>query len=363
MELYREIGHEDQNSIFSSYSLIVAMSMVLAGCRGNTAKQVVQALHFDHLEVLDIHTSMRLLSHQVQQHANNVTCQFNDANCIFTQKGFPILPFYLKLVRDFYHSDVKEVDFSDSQSTTNLINQWIDKMTNHKISQLFDPADITPMTKLVLANAIYFKGKWKLPFDKLKVTEKPFHYTSNEDVIVKMMSRKMKVNYMQDHSSGIQMIELPYECSKTSMIIVLPQSVSMFSDLKQILLMEGKLDQWINSMRKMEVNVQIPKFSIKQRMNLNGVLKKLGMTDLFDSSRADLTGISQAENLFVGKVIQEARLDVNEEGSEAAAATGVIVLAKMMLVTPEFIADRPFIYLIRDVESNTILFMGHVRKP
>ena len=363
MQLYRQVAQQDKNSIFSPYSLMVAMSMVLAGSRGNTAKQLIQALHFDQMEILDIHTSMMTLSKRIDKNANNATCKFKDANCIFSQKNFQVLPLYLKLVRDFYHSDVKGIDFTDPTSAANIVNEWVDRMTNHKIQKLLTPDDISPMTKMILSNAIYFKGKWKFQFDKSNVIEKPFHYDTNNHVIVKMMSQKMKINYLQDRATGIQMIELPYECNKMSMILILPESIELFSGLKETVLSNGNLDKWIKSMNKMDVNVKIPKFVIKQKMDLNDVLQKLGVTDLFDMNRADLSGISQIVKLYVGKVIQEAHLEVNEEGSEAAAATGVIILAKMMAITPEFIADRPFIYIIRDIKNNTILFMGHVTKP
>lgn len=362
MQLYNEVAELDKNSVFSPYSLMVAMSMILAGSRGNTSKQLVEALHFDRMEILDIHTSMKRLSDGLYRNANSAMCKFNDANCVFTSKDSQILPSYLKLVGDFYHSDVKEIDFSDRQSAANIVNQWVDKMTDHKIQKLLDANDINPIAKMILINAIYFNGKWRYPFPKEQgdVSDEEFYYNTGKNVTVKMMRRYyMHINYMQDHKAGIQMIELPYKCDKVSMIFILPESIESFSDLKQKVISNGTLDKWIKSMNRDYVNVQIPKFTIKQMIDLNDVFKKLGVTNLFDSNRSDLSGISETTKLYVEKFIQEARLEVNEEGSKAAAASGIVILGDV----PNFNANRPFMYVIRDVESNTILFMGHVRRP
>jgi len=254
-------------------------------------------------------------------------------------------------------------------STVGLINNWVADNTNQKIKDILSVGDVNELTRLILVNAIYFKGAWEKKFSTEATTEQDFHVSASEAVKVQLMYlRKVKVGYGANQKINCQVIELPYEGKALSMFVILPDHT--VTDIHAV---EGSLtvDDLVNindsfKIRVSEVNIWLPRFKIDEKLKLNDLLSKLGIVDLFREGKADLSGVDNSKELYVSKVIHQAFVEVNEEGSEAAAATAVIMNCKMASVPKpvfDFRADHPFLFLIRENATKSIIFLGRLAKP
>uniref|UniRef100_A0A3Q0RPD7 Serpin family B member 4 n=1 Tax=Amphilophus citrinellus TaxID=61819 RepID=A0A3Q0RPD7_AMPCI len=232
-----------------------------------------------------------------------------------------------------------------------------------KIKELLKPGTVSSETKLALVNAIYFKGNWKSPFDKADTKEMPFKVKQNETVPVQMMYQKKKLPYNHIRDHGLQILQLPYVNKELSMFILLPDESSDGSDLENELTQE-RLDEWTNDMGfKPDVFLHLPKFKLEEDYELKEPLTKLGMKDVFCRGRADLSGMSGEERLFLSTVAHKAFVEVNEEGTEAAAATGIVFVPLCYIPPVHFTADHPFLFFIRHNQTKSILFFGRFSSP
>jgi serpin B len=219
---------------------------------------------------------------------------------------------------------------------------------------------LNSLTRLVLTNAVYFKGDWAAQFDPQSTKDAPFHVSADDTIDVPMMFQKDEFRYAE--LDAIQILELPYVGDDFSMLVLLPQDMDGLSAL-EAKLTPGNLDRWLSALRPRKVDVYLPKFKMTSQFSLNGVLQDMGMSDAFDSDKADFSGMTGHKQLYITAVVHKAFVDVNEEGTEAAAATGVVMATKSVQVTPTFRADHPFVFLIRDNQSGSILFMGRLLNP
>ncbi|MBA7647079.1 hypothetical protein ES703_54849 [subsurface metagenome] len=288
--------------------------------------------------------------------------ELNVANALWGQQGYGFLAEFLELIKSSYDGELNEVDFVKArEAARQTINAWVEKQTRDKIKNLIQKGVLNSMTRLVLTNAIYFKGNWARQFEEDKTKEAPFTLISGEKVNVPMMNQTAEFNYME--TEDFQGLELPYVDDELSMIILLPRKVDELSSLEEMLSLE-KFSGWLSKLGKRKVIVSIPKFRMTSQFGLADVLRSMGMTDAF-SGKANFSGMNGKRDLFISAVVHKAYVDVYEEGTEAAAATAVVV--GMTAVRPEkipvFRADHPFLFLIRDNKSGSILFIGRTMNP
>jgi len=358
-DLYKNLKKEykDQNLFYSPTSISIAFVMAYAGARGDTEKQMADVLHFT-LPQERLHSAYSKLIEKLKSAKDY---ELSIANALWLQKDYKLLKEFLDTIGKYYKGGFCEVDYiKNHKDACEKINNWVSKETKGKIDNILKPEDITIDTRLVLTNAIYFKGKWLTEFDKQFTRDEDFYLINGEKTKVKMMYQKSRFHYYENND--FQLLEMPYKGNEVSMVIILPKTGKL--ETVENNMNEKKLQEWLNSTTKREVKAYIPKFKFTLRYNLSEVLSNMGMKDAF-SRRANFSGINGNYDLYIGKVIHQAFVEVNEEGTEAAAATALIMETKALIIEEPvvFKADHPFIFLIRDKETNSILFMGRVMNP
>jgi serpin B len=289
------------------------------------------------------------------------------ANALWAQKKYPFNDDYLKLIKSTYFSEARNLDFvADPDAQRVTINNWVSNHTNDRIKNLLPPRSIDRDTRLVITNAVYFKGTWETPFEKLYTKPSAFWIVPDQSIQTPTMGLfENSFNYAENDQA--QLIQLPYKGNDLSMIIVLPRSKDIKS-LEKVLTLDT-LKQWQGSMATEKINVYIPKFKFDWNMQMGDILRDMGMKSAFDPGNADFSGMSAKMpdgNLYISAVIHKAWIETNEEGTEAAAATAIIMAAGSAApITPpkEFRADHPFIFFIQDNKTGYILFMGRVSDP
>ncbi|KAA0708625.1 Leukocyte elastase inhibitor [Triplophysa tibetana] len=368
LDLYRALSASssaDGNMFFSPLSISAALSMIYLGARGDTAKEMAKVLSFN--SVSDVHSNFESLTSAINNPSASYILRL--ANRLYGEKTFGFSPDYLDSTLKMYHAELQSVDFiGSSEKSRQIINKWVEEQTENKIKDLLKPDMVTGMTRLALVNAIYFKGNWLQKFNAQDTTEMPFKINKNESRPVQMMFQKKKFPFNYIHEHRLQVLELPYVKEELSMLILLPEDAQDGSDpllkLERELTLD-KLLEWTNR-NKMDVNtdilVHLPKFKLEDESSLAETLAGMGMISVFQSSSADLTGMSSAGGLYLSSVVHKAFVEVNEEGTEAAAATAGMV-AFCMFREEHFMADHPFLFFIRHNPTNSILFLGRFRVP
>ncbi|XP_072366034.1 leukocyte elastase inhibitor-like [Scyliorhinus torazame] len=367
LDLFRKLIEENEagNIFFSPFSISTALAMVYLGARNNTASEMAKALHFD--QVGDVHSGFEKM--QLDINRADVAYLLKVANRLYGEKSYNFLEEFCKSTMKFYGAAMLPVDFQTAaDKTREEINKWVEVQTEGKIRDLLAQGSLDSDTRLVLVNAIYFKGSWAAKFDVNYTEEMPFRLNKNESKPVKMMYQTNKFFFRPVPEFKLQILELPYVDNDLSMIILLPDDImddsTGLKQLEQALTLE-KLQEWTlpNQMRKPEVDVRLPKFKLEEEYDLIRPLSSLGMRDLFDRSRADLSGMSGDRDLSVSKVAHKSFVEVNEEGTEAAAATGTIAVTLCYTPPQSFTADHPFLFFIRHNKTNNILFFGRYTSP
>lgn len=344
------------NIFFSPFSIVAAMSMTLAGARDDTALQIERALNID--------------GNAAPKQFSNFLCKLDSyepsvvlrvANRLYTQKTLTPLESYTTLLKEFYNSTIAPVDFSSSADKVRLeINQWVEEVTLSKIRDLIPDGVVHSETLLVLINAIYFKGVWENEFNPDATSKQEFHETKSKTTTVDMMHKEARFRTCRCDELKVQALEIPYKGSKMSMVILLPDEIAGLSTLEERLT-ASKLSNLLSSMGKPTVvELQLPKFKIEQTVDLKKNLEAIGIHDLF-SNNADLTGISDKRSLKVSDAIHKAFVEVNEEGTEAAAATALMAVNYCARFALAFTVDHPFLFLIRCHDPDAVLFVGSVR--
>ncbi len=357
--LTRAKGKAGRNIFFSPFSISDALAMTYAGARGETARQMAEVLRFT-LPQKAFHAAFSALIRKIRAGVKGGSCTLRIANALWGQKGYGFLPGFVRLVDRDYGGGFFTVDFAGRTEETRVrINRWVEKQTENKIRNLIQKGDITALTRLVLTNAIYFKGSWASPFEKKATEPRPFHPVPGKGVSVPMMYQRGSFPYAEE--GAFKVLELPYAGGELSMLILLPDAPSTLGGLERTLTAK-KIRDLRKSLRKREVAVYLPRFKLKMKVYLSRILAGMGMPDAF-SNRADFTGISGNRELEISKVIHQAYVDVNERGTEAAAATAVAIRLKAVMRAWIFKADHPFIFIILHRGTGSILFMGEVRNP
>ncbi|KAK4825721.1 hypothetical protein QYF61_002139 [Mycteria americana] len=352
------------NVFFSPVSVSAALAMVLLGARGNTEAQVLKTLHFD--KVQHIHSRFQTLTMDINR--SNVPYVLRLANRLFGEKSYSFLPDFLTNTQKLHGADLATVDFLQAcDEARKEINQWVEEKTEGKIPNLLSEGSVDSMTRLILVNAIYFKGNWAEKFKEANTTDMPFRLNKNERKTVKMMYQKNKFRFGYIPEVKIRVLELPYDGRELSMIVLLPDDIEDDSTglqkLEKQLTLE-KLQEWTRPehLYSTDVHVHLPKFRLEESYDLKSDLAAMGLLDVFDSGKADLSGMSGARDLFLSKIVHKAFVEVNEEGTEAAAATAGIAML-CMVMEEDFNADHPFLFFIRHNSTQSILFFGRYTSP
>lgn len=370
MALFAKLREKEGNLFFSPYSISTALAMTYAGAIDETQAQMAKILNFptcsELVEPIDkdkFHSAFGTIVKDLNARDKKGSYELSVANALWGQKGYGFLKEFIELVKTNYDGQLNEVDFvTATEAARKTINVWVEEKTNNKIKELIKPGVLDAMTRLVLTNAIYFKGNWAVQFKEDRTKNSPFTLLINDKIEVPMMNQTGQFGYME--SEDFQTLELPYVDNELSMIILLPKEIEGLTKFEQTLTLEN-LSQWLSKLHKREVIVSIPRFKMTSQFSLASALKSMGMTDAFDPSKADFSGMNGKKNLFISAVVHKAYVDVNEQGTEAAAATAVTM--RLTSIGPSqtlvFRADHPFLFLIRDNHSGSILFIGRVMNP
>jgi len=369
-DLYQAMRPSDENVVYSPYSISLAFAMAYGGARGETASQMAESLHYT-LPVDQFHPAFNALDldlarrpDQAANVAEDERFQLSIANSLWGQDGWPFLPEYLDLLAVNYGAGMRLVDFENApERARKQINNWVSRQTRKRIQDIIPPGMIDPLTRLVLANAIYFKATWEYEFDANETSNDPFYLLSGETVSAPMMEIGYQENLSYAAGDGWQTVALPYKGGLTEMVVIVPDSGN-FETFESSLSAE-RYDEILAAMQTQEVILSMPKFTFEAQYGLKDILNDMGMQAAFDPDTADFSGIDGQRDLVISDAIHKAFIAVDEKGTEAAAATVVVFMATGILV-PEGVVltiDRPFFYVIRDVPTGAILFMGRVVDP
>jgi serpin B len=357
-DLYGQLRTRDGNLFFSPNSISTALAMTYAGARGDTADEMAKALHFN-LPQDKQHPAFGGLIRNLNGEGKKRGYKLNVANALWGQSGYGFKDDFLKLTRVNYGAGLREVDFAgNADGVRKEINTWVEKQTNDKIKDLIQPGAVDGSTRLVLTNAIYFKGDWNSQFKKDQTRDEMFNDGSNKKTKTAMMHQTDVFKYLD--ADEVLVLEMPYAGKELSMVVLLPKKTDGLPALEKSLTAE-KLAGWLGKARSHEVVVSLPKFKMTSQFSLIDTLSALGMRKAFGTG-ADFSGIDGSGGLHISAVVHKAFVDVNEEGTEAAAATGV-VMTTMMRPKPVFRADHPFVFLIRDTRNASVLFLGRIVTP
>ena len=365
LNLFRQLYDDaanDKNIFFSPYSIFVALAMTYEGAEGKTADEMAMVLN-----ILQDNESFHQYMLSLHEYFNqNDQYTISTANALWVAENLHLLQEYLNVILSFYGGLATEVDFSDPQAAADLINGWIENNTNGLIKDLIKPEYILPLTALILTNAVYFKGLWKVQFDPKNTTSREFEDGQGNILNVPSMSlvdTECMFNYTE--TEDLQILELPYSGDEIAMVLMLPKETTDLSDVISSI-DNNNLTTWIDEMYKTPVDVYLPKFTVEtDTYDLNKYLIDLGMPTAFTPS-ADFSGITGKPELYISKVVHKAFIEVNEEGTEAAAATAVIMLRTSVNGGESHIvfdADHPFLYLLVHKTTGTVLFMGNIDNP
>ncbi len=383
IDLYGQIRKPEGNLIFSPYSISMCLAMAYAGARGKTEAQMAKALHFS-LGQPKVSEEFGTLNARILSAGQGKGAELNVANGLWAEKSYtfrkeflesirtdhakfrlsqvPLLGALLQLVSFNSQSGLQQLDFRhDPESARNTINKWVEDQTRDKIKDLFPPKSINKDTRLVLPNAIYFKGIWESQFKERWTREEPFTLLGGKDVKVPMMSQTQSFGYAEE--TDLQVLQMPYKGGELAMVVLLPSKQKRFEDFEGSLTFE-KLSQRVGKLGTRKVEVYLPRFRMISEFSLRSALTKLGMTDAFSLKAADFSGMTGDKDIFIEDGYHKAFVETNEEGTEAAAATGFSIRRTgAPAPAPVFRADHPFLFLIVHRPSNCILFLGRVTNP
>jgi serpin B len=365
LDIYQTLSAQDGNLILSPFSMSLALAMTYTGARGETESQMADTLHFD-LPQGQLHPAFNALDQDLASRGEAKSdeqepLQLNIANAVWAEQTYPFLQDFLDLIASNYGAGIRLADFINQyESVRKEINDWVYDQTQEKIKDLLPQGVLSADTRMVLVNAIYFKADWLSQFDANDTYDLPFHLLDGTDITVKMMNQGTSMPYYQ--GDGYQAVELPYAGDTAAMDIFVPDEGNF--EAFESSLNSDLFNESINGLKPASMMLSLPKFTFESQFNLSDTLKSMGVVDAFDPDQADFSGMTAQNDLFISNVIHKAFVAVDEEGTEAAAATAVIMdttSAPMFEVT--LTIDRPFIFIIRDKLSGQILFVGRVLNP
>lgn len=361
LELFSNLSDPGDNLFFSPYSIFTALGMTYEGARNKTADEMRAVFHFP----ADSQTRWSLFKALMEKlNANDTGCNLSSADAFWVQQDFKLLDDFVQTVQTYYSADAFNVDYMNAaEAARQRINGWVENRTNGKIKDLIPQGVLDSSTRLVLTNAIYFKGNWLTEFNQNFTKKMDFHPDASTTVKADMMARNDDGSiYNYSEGDGVQVLRMPYSGDKLSMLVLLPEDGTV-SSLEKKLTVEN-LAKWRGTLEESRVDIYFPKFKLETKYSLRDNLSNMGMPSAFTAA-ADFSGIDGMDDLLVSDVIHQAFVSVDEKGTEAAGATAVVVELRGPVepAVPVFNADHPFIFIIQDNETGNILFMGKVVDP
>lgn len=360
LDLYKKISQKQnggENIFISPASILSALSMTSLGAKGDTLTQMKKVMHLD--KVGDYHGKFKKLNSILTNERDGADLKL--ANKLYGAEGYKFNELFDAEADKNYGAKLEAINFHESEMARSKINNWVEGKTEHKIKNLLPAGSIGGNTALVLVNALYFKGTWQYKFDKEQTRKDKFYVTNDKQTQIDFMTTKNKFKTGYLDQVNARALELPYADKSFSMLIVMPNEIGKFDDFEKAFDYEmlETLNRDVESGES--VTVMIPKFTITCEAKLKEYLMQLGMSDLFVSGKADLSGLDGTRRIFMSEVYHKTFVDVNEEGTEAAAATGGVAAFRTM--PSIFKVDRPFLFFIKDNKSGTVVFMGRIMDP
>nr|XP_012629911.1 serpin B10 [Microcebus murinus]XP_012629912.1 serpin B10 [Microcebus murinus] len=374
---------EGKNIFFSPWGISTSLAMVYLGTKGSTAVQMAQVLHFIRDQAVksgpesekkrkmefnlgkaeEIHSDFKTLISEILKPTNTYTLK--TANGIYCEKTYSFHNKYLEDMKTYFGAEPQSVNFAEaSDQIRKEINSWVESQTEGKILNLLPSDSVDSMTRMVLVNALYFKGTWEHQFSAQNTTEKHFRINKTTSKPVQMMYMKEKLQVFHIEKPQATGLQLYYESRDVSLLILLPEDINGLEQLEKVITHE-KLNEWTREdmMELYEVQLHFPKFKLEESYDLKSTLSSMGMSDAFDQSKADFSGMSLERNLYLSNVFHKAFVEINEQGTEAAAGTGSEIGLRIRLPSIELNVDHPFLFLIRHNKTNSILFYGRFCSP
>ncbi|XP_037530367.1 antithrombin-III [Nematolebias whitei] len=371
LSLYKQLSRSrspESNIFMSPISISTAFAMTKLGACNHTLEQIMKVFQFDTISEKtsdQVHFFFAKLNCRLYRKKDQST-ELISANRLFGEKSLLFNETYQNISKMVYGEKLLPLNFKTNPDEARVtINNWISNKTNNRIQDTLPSGALDSNTVLVLVNTIFFKGQWKSKFPKEHVFPSDFSVSEDRRCQVHMMFQEVKFKYKHFPDDKVQLLEMPYRADDITMVIILPSSENPLSQVEESLDLQ-KLNGWLNQMKETTVSVSVPRFRVEDNVSLKEKLQDMGLTDLFDASKASLPGILEdgSASLFISEAFHKAFLEVNEEGSEAAAATAVVAVGRAMNLNREvFLADRPFLVLIREASLNTLLFVGRVADP
>jgi len=358
LDFYSQVANDNEDNIFySPWSISTAFAIAYEGARGNTAEEMNQVFG---IPSDDNQRRNAFKSANDDLNQKDAKYKLSVANALWIADFFEPIQEYVDTAKTYYDSEVSKVDFVSTEGVK-TINEWVKQKTEEKIEKVLEEGSTHELTRLVITNAIYFKGNWLTQFDEEKTYDDSFWISLNENVKVPMM-RLEPTFFNYTKTDELQILELPYEGDKLSMLVLLPNEKDGLGTVEEVLTVEN-LSQWKDNLSSTETVVFLPKFTLETAYDLIPSLESLGMPTAFLKGEADFSGITELEKLFIAQAIHKAFVDVNEEGTEAAAVTAIGMIPTSEPEYEIFKADHPFIFIIQDNETDNILFLGRVINP
>ncbi|XP_033869077.1 alpha-1-antitrypsin-like [Acipenser ruthenus] len=356
-KLYKQLASQEdgksKNIFYSPLSISMALSMLSLGAKGATHNQIFEGLGFNNTKINETEVN-EAFKHVLEMLNLQTELELSTGGAVYVHKGFKPIPKFMEDIKHFYHSEGFTVNFKNTSETMDIINKYVQDKTHGKITELIK--DLSPESVMLLVSYMFFKGKWEKPFNPAFTRKDIFHVNDNETVPVQMMSRTGMFDVFHDKELSTDVLKLPYT-GNASLMLIMPQKG--MKHLEESWCREH-FKKWHRSVERRRWQVILPKFSISATYSLQNVLSEMGITDVF-SNRADLSGISEEVNLKVSKIVHKAAIDIDEKGTEAAAGTGVEIMPISMPPTLKF--DKPFLLVISNRNTKSILFMGKIANP
>lgn len=362
-DLYKELtGNSKGNAFFSPLSISIAFALAQQGATGDTASEMAEALRL-RLAGSEIREAYAGLMESLNKRQSEGPFKLHIANALWVQQGYGIKDSFTTTAQDYFQARAEEVDFQEkAKAAVERINKWVANKTADKIEKLIPDGAVDRLTRLILTNAVYFKGTWQSQFQEKETKPQDFHALDGSTFKVPTMRQTETFKYAE--TEELQALELPYKKCGLAMLVILPKKKAGLSQL-ETKLDRATLESLLSDLKHKHVRLAIPRFKMETKYTLNKPMQSLGMRRAFAPGEADFSGITESEDLYIKTAIHKAYVDVDEEGTEAAAATGIVMRTTSIRVDPPtpFIADHPFMFMIRDMRTGVILFMGRVLDP
>uniref|UniRef100_A0A6I8N351 Serpin family I member 2 n=1 Tax=Ornithorhynchus anatinus TaxID=9258 RepID=A0A6I8N351_ORNAN len=363
VDLYHALrsSHSEENILYSPFGASMILGMVELGAKGKLKSQIRQMLKLQGNSTGEEFFMFKSFFSGISEKNKEFT--FHLANALYLQEGFSVKEQYLHSNKEIFQSAVKLVNFQDSKPCAKAINTWIESKTDGKMKNMFSPEEFGPLTRLLLVNAIYFKGDWKQKF-KIEAT-RLMSFTKRDGSIVKIpmmnLLLRTKFGHFSESTVSYQVLELPYKSDEFGLILILPVEGTDIEEVEKLITPE-LVKEWLTKIQEEEVEISLPRFKIEQKLDFKEAFSSLNVTEMF-SGGCDLSGITDSADLYVSKVAQKSFFEINEDGSEAAASSGMQVPVIMSLARNQFVANHPFLFIMKNNPTESILFMGRMADP